>query len=127
MERDYDDIPGTYVFDGRRSQQGYALNMFCMSLNDAAHREEFTSDEAGYLDRFDLTDEQRTAVLERQWLRLLQLGGNIYYTFKLAALDGLTMQDIGGAMSGMTTAEFSDMMIGGGRSIEGNRHREASA
>ena len=44
MERDYDDIPGTYVFDGRRSRQGYALNMFCMSLNDAAHREEFTSD-----------------------------------------------------------------------------------
>ena len=40
--RDYDDIPGTYVFDGRRNRMGYALNMFCMSLNEAPNRELFT-------------------------------------------------------------------------------------
>ena len=125
--RDYDDIPGTYVFDGRRSQQGYHLNMFCMSLNDEANRERFRADEAAYLEGFDLTPQQRTAVLERDWLGLLQLGGNIYYTFKLAIFDGLSMQDVGGAMSGVSGGEFAQMMIDGGRSIEGNRRIEEPA
>ena len=125
--RDYDDIPGTYVFDGRRSQQGYRLNMFCMSLNDEASRERFRADEAAYLDGFRLTPQQRTAVLERDWLGLLQLGGNIYYTFKLAIFDGLSMQDVGGAMSGVSGGEFAQMMIDGGRPIEGNRRVDESA
>ncbi|MDE0134868.1 MAG: protocatechuate 4,5-dioxygenase subunit alpha [Acidimicrobiaceae bacterium] len=119
--RDYDDIPGTYVFDGRRSQQGYHLNLFCMSLNDEPNRERFRADEAAYLDGFTLSPEQRRAVLERDWLGLLQLGGNIYYTFKLAIFDGLSMQDVGGAMSGVSGQEFSQMMIDGGRPAEGNR------
>ena len=119
--RDYDDIPGTYVFDGQRAQQGYHLNMFCMSLNDAASRERFRADEPAYLEGYDLTREQRQAVLERDWLGMLQLGGNIYYTFKLAALDGLSMQDIGGAMSGISGGEFTQMMINGGRPVDGNR------
>lgn len=119
--RDYDDIPGTYVFDGRRSQQGYHLNMFCMSLNIESNRERFRANEAAYLDGFDLSPEQRQAVLGRDWLGMLQLGGNIYYTFKLAILDGLSMQDMGGAMSGISGEEFTQMMIDGGRPIEGNR------
>lgn len=120
-QRDYDDIPGTYVFDGRRSQQGYHLNMFCMSLNAESNRELFRADEAGYLDGFELSPSQRQAVLERDWLGMLQQGGNIYYTFKLAILDGLSMQDVGGAMSGVSGQEFTQMMIDGGRPVEGNR------
>ena len=42
--RDYDDIPGTYVFDGAHSRKGYALNMFCMSLNSQANRDAFSAD-----------------------------------------------------------------------------------
>ncbi len=119
--RDYDDIPGTYVFDGRRSQQGYHLNMFCMSLNTEANRERFGADEHAYLDGFDLTPSQRQAVLERDWLGMLRLGGNIYYTFKLAIFDGLSMQDVGGSMSGISSQEFTQMMIDGGRPVAGNR------
>lgn len=109
------DIPGTYVFDGEHSRKGYALNMFCMSLNQAANREAFAADPDAYLSRWDLTPEQRRAVVERNWLELLRLGGNIYYTFKLAIVDGLTMQDVGAAMSGMSTEQFSAMMSAGGR------------
>jgi len=119
--KDYDDIPGTYVFDGRRARQGYALNMFCMSLNQAENREAFRADTSSYLDRYAMTTEQREAVESRDWLRLLRLGGNIYYTYKLAAYDGLNMQDVGALMSGVSTEEFKQMMIDGGRSIEGNR------
>jgi protocatechuate 4,5-dioxygenase alpha chain len=120
--RDYDDIPGTIVFDGRRSRRGYALNKFLMSLNDAANREAFRAGEAAYLDRFAVDDDQREAVLGREWLRLLELGGNIYYTYKLAACDGMTFQDLAGEQTGMTPEAFAQMMLAGGRSPEGNPH-----
>ncbi len=119
--KDYADIPGTYVFDGEHSRKGYRLNMFCMSLNEAANRELFAQDESAYLEGRGLTPEQRKAVLDRDYLELLKLGGNIYYTFKIAMSDRRSMQYVGGQMSGMTEEEFKEMMIGGGRSIEGNR------
>lgn len=128
-DRSYHDIPGTYVLDGAHHQRGYALNMFCKSLDSADNRALFREDSAGYLDRFALTPDQRTAVVERDWLALLRLGGNIYYTFKLAIFDGLTMQHAGAAMSGngMTVEAFRAMMLAGGRSIEGNRSRQENA
>jgi protocatechuate 4,5-dioxygenase alpha chain len=118
----YDDIPGTYVFDGEHSRKGYQLNMFCMSLNKAENRDAFRADPDRYLDRFPVTPEQRQAVMERDWVGMLRLGGNIYYTFKLAAVDGLSMQAVGGSMSGVTEEAFQQMMIGGGRNPEGNRY-----
>ena len=120
--RDYDDIPGTYVFDAEHHRKGYHLNMFGMSLNDPKNRAKFGEDEEAYLDQWELTPEQRQAVLDREWLEMLRLGGNIYYTFKLAISDGLTMQQVSGAMSGISGDEFVEMMANGGRSIQGNRH-----
>jgi protocatechuate 4,5-dioxygenase, alpha chain len=121
--REYDDIPGTFVFDGRRSRQGYHLNMFCMSLNDAANRDAFRADEAAYLDRFPMSPDQRQAVLDRDWNRLLELGGNVYYTFKLAACDGMTFQQLAAEQTGMSTEDYAAMMLSGGRPIDGNRSR----
>jgi protocatechuate 4,5-dioxygenase alpha chain len=122
--RDYDDIPGTIVFDGRRSRRGHALNKFLMSLNQPANREAFRTDERAYLDRFAVDDEQLEAVLRREWLRLLELGGNVYYTYKLAACDGMTFRDLAGEHTGMTAEDFAQMMVDGGRPPEGNRRRD---
>ena len=119
----YSDIPGTYVFDPEHSRLGYQLNMFCMSLNKSENRDQFRLDEAAYLDQFPLTSDQREAVLTRDWLGMLQLGGNIYYTFKLAIFDRRSMQYVGGAMSGIDEQAFIDMMINGGRPVEGNLYK----
>jgi len=113
--REYDDIPGTIVFDGRRARRGYPLNKFLMSLNRPENREAFRADEGAYLDRFPVDDEQRAAVLERRWLRLLEVGGNVYYTYKLAACDGMTFQDLAGEHTGMAPEDFAEMMLSGGR------------
>jgi protocatechuate 4,5-dioxygenase alpha chain len=115
----YDSIPGTYVYDARRGRLGYALNMFCMSLNKAENRVRFKSDEAAYLDGFALT-----AVLERDWLGMLKVGGNIYYTIKIAFCDGLTFQDVAGMMSGVPKETYAQMMLAGGRSPDGNRFKD---
>ena len=127
MAREYDDIPGTYVMDSRHCRAGYQLNMFCMSLNEANNRAAFKADEVEYVNRYPITDAQKMAVLDRDYLELLRLGGNIYYTFKIAAFDGRSMQYVGGQMSGITEEAFRDMMISGGRSIEGNRSKKEQA
>ncbi len=123
--RDYEDIPGTYVYDAERGRIGYALNMFCMSLNKPENRRSFKDNEAGYLDRFALTAEQRRTVLERDWLGMLKVGGNIYYTIKIAFCDGLTFQDVAGMMSGVPKETYAKMMLDGGRSPEGNRYKDS--
>ena len=127
QDNDYDSIPGTYVYDARRGRLGYALNMFCMSLNKAENRVRFKSDEAAYLDGFALTAEQRRAVCERDWLGMLKVGGNIYYTIKIAFCDGLTFQDVAGMMSGVSKETYAQMMLTGGRSPDGNRFKEPAA
>jgi protocatechuate 4,5-dioxygenase, alpha chain len=119
----YDDIPGTQVFDARRSRQGYHLNMFCMSLMKDENRKAFKAIEAKYLDQFPMTPEQREAVLKRQWNRMLELGGNIYYTSKLGATDGLSFQNLAALMTGSTQEQYAQMMIAGGRSPNGNRSK----
>jgi protocatechuate 4,5-dioxygenase alpha chain len=123
--RDYESIPGTYVYDAERGRVGYALNMFCMSLNKPENRKAFKENEALYLDRFPITEEQRRTVLARDWLGMLRVGGNIYYTIKIAFCDGLTFQDVAGMMSGVPKETYVQMMLAGGRSPEGNRYKQA--
>ena len=123
QQPDYEDIPGTYVFNTERCREGFRLNKFCKSLDDADNRDAFRADPVAYLDRYPMTPEQRTAIETRDWLGMLQLGGNIYYTFKLAVVDGLTMQHVGGLMSGITVDEFRTMMLKGGRPLAGNQSK----
>lgn len=121
--RDYETIPGTYVYDARRGRQGYALNMFCMSLNVAENRRKFKENETAYMDEFALTEEQRRTVLKRDWLGMLKVGGNIYYTIKIAFCDGLTFQDVASMMAGVSKEAYAQMMLAGGRSVAGNRYK----
>src|SRR6266851_5410474 len=121
--QDYDDIPGTFVFDAERSRQGYGINMFCMSLMKDANRQAFKASEAEYLKKFKLTPEQTEAVLKRDYNRMLELGGNIYFTAKLGATDGHSFQHLAAVMTGASQQDYAAMMIAGGRSVEGNRSR----
>ncbi|MBK8456063.1 MAG: protocatechuate 4,5-dioxygenase subunit alpha [Phyllobacteriaceae bacterium] len=121
--KDYDDIPGTFVFDADRSREGYHLNMFCISLRLQVNRDAFRADPGTYLDRYPMNADQREAVLKREWNRLIELGGNIYYTSKLAAFDGITFQDLAAVMTHMDRDSYRAMMLAGGRPIEGNRYK----
>jgi protocatechuate 4,5-dioxygenase, alpha chain len=122
-EKEYDDIPGTFVFDADRSREGYHLNMFCMSLMKAENRKAFKANEANYLKRFPMTPEQRDAILKRDYNRMLELGGNIYFTAKLGATDGHSFQHMAAVMTGSTQEDYAKMMLAGGRSVEGNRSK----
>lgn len=122
-EQAYDDIPGTFVFDAERSREGYGINMFCMSLMKDENRKAFKADEAGYLKKFHLSPEQEDAILRRDYNRMLELGGNIYFTAKLGATDGHSFQHLAAVMTGSTQDAYASMMLGGGRHVDGNRSR----
>jgi protocatechuate 4,5-dioxygenase alpha chain len=121
--QDYDDIPGTFVFDAERSREGYGINMFCMSLMKEENRKAFKANEAEYLKKFPLTPEQADAILKRDYNRMLELGGNIYFTAKLGATDGHSFRHIAAIMTGSSQEDYAKMMLAGGRSVEGNRSK----
>jgi protocatechuate 4,5-dioxygenase, alpha chain len=124
---DYDDIPGTFVFDAEKSRQGYGINMFCMSLMKEENRKAFKANEAEYLKKFTLTPEQTQAILKRDYNRMLELGGNIYFTAKLGATDGHSFRHLAAVMTGSSQEDYAAMMLAGGRSVEGNRSKSGKA
>ena len=119
-----DDIPGTTVFTAERSHKGYQLNQFCMSLMKAENRERFHADERAYLDEWPMSEEQKQAVLDRDFNRMLSLGGNVYFLSKIFASDGLSYVQAVSTMTGMSVEEYQSMMLAGGRSPEGWRSKK---
>ena len=109
------DVPGTPIFDGQSSRRGLRMNKMFMSFRDEENRTRFLADEAAYCREFGLTPEQEQAVRDRDWTAMIDLGGSIFYVFKLAMIDGRSMQYLGGVFSGMTEAEFSAALKAGGR------------
>jgi len=104
-------IPGTIIFDTEEGRKGYALNRMCFSFNSAENRAEFLEDEEAYCKKFGLTPEQMQAVKERNVLKLLEAGGNVYYLAKFAGIFGLNMQDIGAQQTGMSVEEFKQKLL----------------
>ena len=121
LDKPYKNLPGTTLFDAEQSRLGYWLNQFCMSLMKADNRKRFLADEKAYLDEWDMTEDQKQAVMDRDLNRCISLGGNIYFLAKIGATDGKSFQQMADSMTGMTEDEYRDMMVNGGRSIEGNR------
>ncbi len=127
QKHDYDDIPGTTVFDADLSRKGFHLNSFFFSLMKQENRDAFNADEKAYLSRFAISEAQRAAVLARDWNEMIRLGGNVFFMIKLSFTDGMSVQQVAGAMTGMSAQEYSQMLLDGGRSIEGNRSRSEQA
>jgi protocatechuate 4,5-dioxygenase alpha chain len=122
LDKPYLDVPGTTIFDAEQSRRGYHLNSFCMSLMKADNRARFKAGERAYLDEWPMSDDQKQAVLARDYNRMIALGGNIYFLAKIFSSDGLSFQHAAATMTGMTQEQYAKMMLDGGRSPEGNRY-----
>jgi protocatechuate 4,5-dioxygenase alpha chain len=70
-----------------------------------------------------MTAQQRDAVLKRDWNGMIGLGGNIYFLAKLFSTDGLSFQHVAAVMTGSTQEQYAQMMLDGGRGVEGNRSK----
>lgn len=121
---EFEDIPGTRVYTAKRARAGYHLNQFAMSLMKAENRERFKADERAYLDDWPMSEDQKQAVRDRDYNRLLDLGGNIYFLAKVFSSDGLSFVEAVSTMTGMSVEEYQAMMQAGGRSPEGQRSKK---
>ena len=123
LNKPYQDIPGTTIFDADMARKGFHLNQFCMSLMKAENREAFRADERAYLDQWPMTEAQKLSILDRDYNRMMSLGGNIYFLAKIFSSDGLSFQHAAATMTGMSQPEYAQMMLDGGRSPEGNMYK----
>jgi protocatechuate 4,5-dioxygenase alpha chain len=123
LDKPYEDVPGTTIFDADRARQGYHLNQFCMSLMKAENRERFFADERAYLDEWPMSGEQKQAVLDRDYNQMIALGGNVYFLSKIFSSDGISFEQAASSMTGQTREEYRQMMLDGGRSPDGNRYK----
>ena len=121
LDRPYADVPGTTIFDSQMARRGYHLNQFCMSLMREENRMRFRANERAYLDEWPMTEAQKQAVLDRDYNRMIALGGNIYFLSKIFSSDGKSFVHAAASMTGMSEDEYKEMMLAGGRSPEGNR------
>lgn len=122
LDKPYRDVPGTTVFDAEQARRGYHLNMFCMSLMRPENRTRFKAGERAYLDEWPMSEEQKQAVLARDYNRMISLGANIYFLSKLFSTDGRSFQYTAASMTGLTQEAYAAMMLAGGRSPDGNRY-----
>lgn len=122
LEKPYRNIPGTTVFDADMSRKGYHLNQFCMSLMKEANRERFLADEKAYVSEWPLSAVQEKAVLERDYNTCIAHGANIYFLAKLFYTDKTPFERGVSTMTNMSPEEYRQMMLDGGRPIEGNRY-----
>ena len=118
---EFDDIPGTRIYTAARARKGYWINQFAMSLMKGENRERFKANERAYLDEWKISEEAKEALLARDYNRLLDLGGNVYFLSKLFSTDGLSFAEAVSTMTDMTFPEYRNMMLKGGRSPQGNR------
>jgi protocatechuate 4,5-dioxygenase, alpha chain len=121
LDKPYRNIPGTVIFDADQARAGYYLNQFCMSLMKPDNRIRFKADERGYLDEWPMTEAQKQSVLDRDYNRMIALGGNIYFLAKIFSTDGKSFQHAAALMTGMTQEDYARMMLNGGRPPEGSR------
>jgi protocatechuate 4,5-dioxygenase alpha chain len=115
---DYEDIPGTYVFDGKHAHGAYNLNKLLFSFCDEANRNEFDKDPAAYCDKYGVTGKYKEYILNQDFLGMLRAGANIYYMAKMAIPRGTSVQDCGARMQGVTTKEFQQKLLEKGQGLE---------
>jgi protocatechuate 4,5-dioxygenase alpha subunit len=107
-----DRIPDTPLLDRARQLRGYRLNKMAMGLGDPANRAAFKADERAYLDRFGLSEEERRAVLARDWREMIRLGGNLFFILKISAVDPIRITEIGAHQAGMDHETFLRERLG---------------
>jgi protocatechuate 4,5-dioxygenase, alpha chain len=116
-KHDYEDIPGTYVFDGKHAHPSYPINKLLFSFCDEASRDEFDRDPGAYCDKFGVAGQYKEFILKKDFLGMLRAGANIYYMAKMAIPRGVSVQDAGAAFQGIPTKEFQAKLLAKGEGL----------
>jgi protocatechuate 4,5-dioxygenase, alpha chain len=104
---DFDAVPsGTYLNSGELARGGLVLNWFCYELRHPANRADFRADPEACMARHGLDPEDRALIRDRDWLRLIRHGANVFVLLRLAQLCGEGLIETGARMRGETVEQY---------------------
>lgn len=109
---DGDRIPDTPLFDRPRANRGYRLNKMAMALVSAEKRAAFAENEEAFLESYGLDEQEKSAVLARDWHEMVRLGGNLFFILKISAVDPVPITAIGAAQAEMDHDAFLRERLG---------------
>ena len=84
LPKEYDDLPGTMVFDADQRARGLPSEHVLHVADEGGEPRGVQGGRARLSRSWPMTEEQKQAILKRDWNGMLELGGNIYFTAKLA-------------------------------------------
>ena len=99
-------LEGSHLFTLEVSHRAYRLNDFLRRLVEPTHRERFLNDTQALYDEFELSDEERRLLDERDWIGLIHYGVIFFCLEKMAAVLGSSNPDVYAQMRGETMEEF---------------------
>ena len=101
-----DKLEGTYLFDLDRSVGHYRLNKFLHDLVIPEHRAMVVNDPEQAFAKYELSEEERTMIRNRDWRGLMQYGAIFFVLEKFAAVVGVSNLHVYAAMRGQTLEDF---------------------
>jgi protocatechuate 4,5-dioxygenase alpha chain len=104
--RGIEQLPGTYVFDVRVSNQTLRLNRFFWNLTRPSFRSTFRDSESDAMLVAGLSDEERDLVTARDWIGLIRYGANFFALEKFARLAGMSNLEVYASMRGESFEDF---------------------
>jgi protocatechuate 4,5-dioxygenase alpha chain len=99
-------IPDTTIFDLRLSRRGRRLNKMCAALCSPAERDAFKRDEEAFMEKFNLSEDERNLIRKRDFKGLIEAGMNIYAMLKVGSATGNSLYRMGAQMRGESYEEF---------------------
>ena len=97
--------PELDLFDEDTSRRGFRLNKAAYSLKHPEQRELFEGDQEEWMSQFDLSEDERRLIRERDWIELWRRGMSIYTMIKLIGVTGTPLVEIGKQMRERGTRE----------------------
>lgn len=99
-------LPGTYVFDLKRSAAGLRLNRFLHGLTQPEKRTLFKENPEAAFGKAGLDAEERRMVRELDWAAMIRYGASFFCLEKLARVRGVSNPEMVAAFRGETLEEF---------------------
>lgn len=84
----------------------YELNRLMYDLRKAENREAIRTDLDAYLDRYDVTEDEKQLVRDGDWQGLVDLGVSVYVLTKIGAALDVSLYEMGASMRGESMEEF---------------------
>lgn len=88
----------------------YALNLMLYDLRRPENRDAIKADLPGYLDRYDLTPQEKQLVVDGDWQGCVEAGASVYVLTKLGAALDISLLHMGAQMRGQTHPEFLEFV-----------------